>query len=97
MITLRNDYEAWASEPKRKRSKEVDFGVFWTAAGQRWPRWRVSWIVNTGELYAKELGGKERYAVLGIWPTREGIEALMRGWAHDLPCDLAWITRRHNG
>ena len=45
-------------------------------------RWRVSWIQDTGELYAKELSpDSERMIVLGHYPTREAVEAKMSGWA----------------
>lgn len=93
MIELRDGYDTWAGDPRRARSGEVDFGVFWTMPGQRWPHWRVSWIADTGELYAKELDGKGRYAVLGVWPTRDAIETYMQGWADALPTSLDWIMR----
>jgi hypothetical protein len=41
----------YADRADRKWSPEWDFGVHWTA-GQRWPLWRLSWVVETGELYA---------------------------------------------
>ena len=96
MITLHNDYEAWASEPRRERSNEVDFGVFWTYQGMPFPKWRVSWIEATGEVYAKELGGQERFAVLARADNRTQADALMRGWTdYDLrPKDLSWIVAR---
>jgi hypothetical protein len=45
-------------------------------------RWRVSWIEDTGELYARDLAmNSERVIVLGRYPTRAAIEERMDGWA----------------
>ena len=43
-------------------------------------RWRVSWIDDTGELYAKHLAS-DAMIVLGHFPTREAVEERMEGWA----------------
>jgi hypothetical protein len=40
------------AEERRARSPEWDFGVHWRGEAD-WPRYRVSWIVETGELYAE--------------------------------------------
>ncbi len=45
-------------------------------------RWRVSWIDDTGELYAKHLAcNSDKFIVLGRYPTREAVEARMAGWS----------------
>lgn len=45
-------------------------------------RWRVSWIDDTGELYAKEQPMESnRYILIGSFPTEKAIEARMDGWA----------------
>jgi hypothetical protein len=45
-------------------------------------RWRVSWIEDTGELYARDLAmNSERVIVLGRYPTRAAIEERMGDWA----------------
>jgi hypothetical protein len=41
------------ADPVRARSPEWDFGVNWID-GPDWPRWRVSYVVETGELYAQQ-------------------------------------------
>lgn len=46
--------DVFVADPVRARSPEWDYGVHWTEGGRDWPRWRVSWIVETGELYAVE-------------------------------------------
>jgi hypothetical protein len=52
-------------------------GVLSAEAGGRW---RVSWIDDTGELYAKHLA-TDAMIVLGHYPTREAVEVRMKGWA----------------
>lgn len=46
-------------------------------------RWRVSWIEDTGELYAKQqtIPKSDIMIVLGHFPTREAVEQRMEGWA----------------
>jgi len=87
------EYSKWARTPARLRSREVDYGVHWTLGAQEHPQWRVSWIEATGELYARELGGAERFAVLGKFRTRHDVDVCMAGWAESLaPKSLGWIV-----
>jgi len=77
------DGAAWCDQEQRRRSGEVDFGSRWQViGGPEWPLYRVSWIVNTGELYAIEerLEGRRRLCVLGTITDRETVERLMDGW-----------------
>jgi hypothetical protein len=78
------DGNGWCDQPGRRRSGEVDFGSRWQPIdGPEWPLYRVSWIVNTGELYAIEERLQEerrRLCVLGIITDRETVERLMDGW-----------------
>jgi len=85
--TIQSNYHLFRDDPRRTRSPEVDFGVHWYEYKlfRPWnPRWRVSWISDTGELYGVEsvpdYPGR-RYVVLGIFETREQVENYMRGWA----------------
>ena len=60
-----------AAAPARARSPEVDYGCWWTLDAHRsHPRWRVSFIVDTGEVYAVELTSQrpDRFIVLGRVP-----------------------------
>ena len=107
-MQIRDDYQKWISEPKRKRSGELDFGCWWTLYPDDPPasplvfvqgceqvtmfsasdagRWRVSWIDDTGELYAKHLAhGSDAMIVLGHYPTSEAVEERMEGWAEGGP------------
>lgn len=87
MLRIQEGYTLWIAHPRRKRSPELDFGVWWRVPSSR-AYWRVSWIEATGELYARELAlGSDRFLVLGIFPTEGQAEAAMEGWAegdHDL-------------
>ncbi|MDY7079318.1 MAG: hypothetical protein SXV54_20585 [Chloroflexota bacterium] len=83
-------YDEWSGLPCRERSTEVDFGVWWRVPGSPYT-WRVSWIQNTGELYARELAPDgNRFILLGAFLTREAVEARMTGWAEDKG-DLEWL------
>lgn len=53
--------------PAREFSPEWDFGVMWRETPDKeWPLWRVSWIVNTGEIYAVS---RDQYRLLGVVPA----------------------------
>lgn len=83
------DYSLWIADAHRKRSSEVDFGVWWRVPGSR-ATWRVSWIENTGELYAREqqTPDSDIFILLGVFPTRDDVEAAMEGWT-EVDNDLA--------
>ncbi len=80
---IQTGYRAWAAIPCRAFSPEVDYGVNWGLLSPRdWPHWRASFIVNSGEVYAVEFPGMERFVVLGeIDPNREAAEKALKGWA----------------
>lgn len=84
-LSFRTGFQAWITEPARARSPEVDYGCWWTLDAHSWyPHWRVSYIVDTGEVYAVALEGPrpDRFTVLGrITGGREAMESAMRGWA----------------
>lgn len=79
-LEIHTGYEEWISQEARRRSGELDFGAWWKVEGQEHPRWRVSWIDDTGELYARERG-TDRYIILGVYETEEEAERRMDGWA----------------
>lgn len=69
------------SNNDRKKSGEVDYGVWWFGAS-RYPSYRITFIVDTGEFYAHCAGTDKAYAILGsISGGREAAENLMKGWA----------------
>jgi hypothetical protein len=90
-------YEAGGE--RRTLSLEHDFGVMWLAGTRRRPRYRVSWIEATGELYALALSEFEhlqKVELLGIVDTQEHVEQLLSGW-EALPfgeSTLDWVRAR---
>jgi len=44
----------YADDPRRERSPEHDYGVWWRDA-EDFPVWRVTWVEETGEVYTIRL------------------------------------------
>jgi hypothetical protein len=89
----------YADDPVREFSGETDFGMNWTFGGQTaWPRWRVSWVAYTGELYAyaQTPGPHERVILVGVEPDEDRVEATLDGWADPDHAghQLAWVFRQ---
>lgn len=88
----------YTADERRRRSGEVDFGVWWTLPNSH-VTWRVSWVADTGELYAvasHHTGGRELGPVrlCGVFPTRQLVEEVLEGWAERCgPGGLAWLQR----
>lgn len=89
-----------APPEERRLSPEVDFGDLWTDVPNPFqitgtlPCWRVSWVVNTGEVYAVESRSGE-VRVYGVIEGRERVESYLCGWAeHCGVGGLAWISGR---
>jgi hypothetical protein len=88
-------YKVFASFEERKHSGEIDYGVWWHMRySPRGPFYKVSFIFDTGEVYAVNLNDMDHYNVLA-WTlnvgdskeTRQEIEELMDGWL-DMENDL---------
>ena len=92
----------YEEEPRRRWSREMDFGVHWHQPP--WPHpWRVSYLRETGEVYAvhqDDLLGP--VLVLGVVPPDNDalfyrtLEKALDGWtvvAH-LGARLRWIRNR---
>jgi len=94
--------EAFYSEnPERRNSGEADYGCWWTEPGQEWPRWRVSYVHKTGEVYAVQLTGGH-VKLLGIVPPDDDriyyrtLDRILEGWAdviHELG-SLNWVHEK---
>jgi hypothetical protein len=97
---IQQGYKEWIDNPTRKKSRELDFGVWWVLFPDRpasqlvsvdgqpvtvihmQARWRVSWIRDTGELYAKHLlPNSDQFIILGNYETEAQVEKRMEGWA----------------
>lgn len=93
-FAIRSGFQEWIHAPARARSPEVDYGCWWVLGHPRdWPKWRVSLIVDTREVYAVALdrlapalraaaataGGQrpERFIYLGQVPEGEDARTAM--------------------
>jgi len=88
VLHISNSFQDWVIQDHRRLvSREVDFGVNWTLTGnERWPHWRVSWIEETGELFAVEMtemsgSNERRFVVLATLPKLEDVEIALTNWA----------------
>ena len=104
--TFRDLEHFYSANPARRSSPEADYGVHWRLAG--WPgSWRVSYVRDTGEVYALGLGpGSGPLLLLGAFPIDpdagpgdvyyHGFDRLLKGWPdHCGPTNgLAWLIRK---
>lgn len=97
------DIEAfYAENEERRRSGEADYGVWWTEPGRNWPRWRVSYIQKTGEIYAVQLTDVGEVRLLGVVPPDDGniyyqtLDLILEGWVDAInePGSLNWIREQ---
>jgi hypothetical protein len=88
-----------AGGPTRARSVEQHFGLMWRDGRRKRPRYRISWIESTGEVYAlalSEFDELRKVQLLGVVPTLELLERLLNGW-QTLSYDestLDWVRER---
>lgn len=78
-------FDEWIRNPNREHPPEVLFGVMWSLEINNEgrvtpPLWEVSWIANTGELYAHNREHTNWFILLGIFKTREEVDQAMCGW-----------------
>lgn len=79
----------YAENEERRRSGEADYGVWWTeSGGKSYPKWRVSYIQATGEVYAIQLIDGGKVQVLGVVPPDKNgkcyyktLDKILDGWA----------------
>ncbi len=99
-IQFQTGYQQWAADPRRARSGEHDFGAWWTIGGnpRSYPRYRLSWIEDTGELYAVcHDGGKpDRFILIARFPDAESVERALEGWT-DITPNLPAIMAQARG
>lgn len=78
----------YAAAPARRGSRKVDYGVWWRARPPRrgiwFPPWRVTYVRDTGELFATPLSGDGPVLVLAVLPPLPG-----SGWTAELDRRLA--------
>lgn len=83
---IQNGYKEWIARPDRERSPEHDFGGWYSLNGEKNPaahRWSVSWIEDTGEIYAR-CEHEDQYIILGKTNPgdEEHVEKALEGWAN---------------
>ena len=97
-----NIEEFYDQDPRRQSSEEVEFGRDWSESDD--PLREVSWIADTGEVYAM-LEPYSRRAVetemltvevLGVVSGRDAIERALAGWqdAMSQPNSFSWVRER---
>lgn len=86
--------EDFYKDEARKRSRELDFGVWWRD-GRNYPVYRVTWVEATGEVYAIDQH-EDRIEILGKVQTEAAIEKVMDGWSGvcGLMNSLQWVRNR---
>ena len=94
----------YADDEARRRSGEADYGVWWSEPGVV-GNWRVSYVRDTGEIYATLLRGRGQHGrvdILAVVPPDEGrryyespeaLNELLSGWADRCgrPDSLSWV------
>ncbi len=89
MTTFDSIEEFYAADPRRRHSGEADYGVRWRSPnGKHFPLYRVSFIRDTGEVYASP-GDGGTVVLLGTAPVDQGgptavyyktLDTMLDGW-----------------
>lgn len=78
----------------RKKSRELDFGVWWR---NQWnyPNFRVTWVENTGEVISVSMANED-ISIIGHADSEEEIEEKLKGWAEECGKldSLQWVRER---
>ena len=99
-----NIEEFYAENEERRKSGEADYGYWWRSPELDWPRWRVSYIQKTGEIYAIQVKDNGMVKLLGIVPPDDDriyyqtLDRILEGWADAIhnPGSLVWVERKLN-
>lgn len=77
---IHEDGHKWLAVPMRQQSREVDFGSNWNYQPMHSPfTWRLSWICDTGELYAIQ-HHTNLLIVIATIHGRVLVESALDGW-----------------
>lgn len=63
----------YRADERRRRSREYDYGVWWRKGATTY---RITWVVDTGELIAVRMGPHRTSAPIRIAPAEVGIAML---------------------
>ena len=96
----------YQEDRQRTISGEADYGYHWKLAGYPDP-WRVSYVRNTGEIYAVMLGAEAPLAVIGVVPADQvanertetyyrTLDQILEGWPEECgkKNSLMWVRDR---
>jgi len=96
--------EFYDQDPRRRASDETEFGREWSEDDRRF---EVSWIADTGEVYAmvepysrREISTESvTVEVLGVINGRDAINSALAGWREAMakPNSLTWMRARVAG
>ena len=97
--TWSDEFAFMAEDARRRTSDQLDLGATWREAGSN-DAWRLSWLRETGELYACRSDGYDGSCsdvqLLMVVPREAELDALLDGWreARTDPDGLAWLLGR---
>jgi|SRR3954451_12711433 len=96
--------EFYDQNPTRRASEEIEFGREWSENDLQF---EVSWIADTGEVYAmaEPLSRREISAesvtveILAVIHDRAVVDSLLSGWREEMekPNSLVWVRARVAG
>lgn len=98
-VTWPDEVAFLAADPRRGRSEELDLGATWRAAGSN-DAWRISWVLETGELYLCRADGYDGSCsdvhLLAVVARESDLDALLEGWRDRRtdPDGLSWVMHR---
>ena len=87
----------YSARAERERSPEVDYGYHWrrsNTADHGEPRWRLSYVENTREVYAMRCDGSTAVVLLAENVSRDEVETALTGWAEMSAPTLAYAVER---
>lgn len=87
----------YAARDTRFGWSEVDYGCFWRWGNSWSPRYRVTYVRGSGEVYVMQFGGKRnngRIEVFGQCLDFGLLEQALAGWAEqgERPRSLLWLV-----
>lgn len=79
------NYRKWIQESPRLVSEQIDLGSNWTLNHLSISKYRLSWIENTGELYAVNLYTADEFILIATIPTEPELDRILSDWTDITP------------
>jgi hypothetical protein len=101
-----NIEDFYQEDERRRQSTEVELGDAWTNESDPGTTYEISWIEDTGEVYAMRVEASSKAAIsspnvqlLGKVAQRQELEDLLGGWQDAMgdPGSLTWLKERLKG